>query len=63
MNKKLIEHLEAAEARLQKMEKMAKGNTLLINEGAGGAGPDLNSEISANEMWDAAHPKVHKSRA
>ena len=61
MNKKLIEHLEAAEARLQKMEKMAKGNTLLINEGAGGA--DLNSEISANEMWDAAHPKVHKSRA
>ena len=44
------------------MEKMAKSNTLLVHDTAGGA-PDLDSNISANEMWDAAHEKKHKSRA
>ena len=60
MNKKLIEHLESAELRLQKMEKAAKGNTLLINDGAGA---DMDDTISASEMWDAAHEKKHRSRA
>ena len=41
---------------------MAKSNTLLVHDTAGGA-PDLDSNISANEMWDAAHEKKHKSRA
>ena len=41
---------------------MAKGNTLIVNDGAGGAA-GLDGTISGNEMWDAAHPKVHKSRA
>ena len=42
------------------MEKAAKGNTLLINDGAGA---DMDDTISANEMWDAAHEKKHRSRA
>ena len=62
LNKKLVEHCENAELRLARIEKMAKGNTLIVNDGAGRAS-GLDGTISGNEMWDAAHPKVHKSRA
>ena len=62
LNKKLVEHCENAEIRLAKIEKMAKIGALKINDGPGSP-VGMDETISANEMWDAAHPKVHKSRA
>ena len=55
---KLVEHCEKAEERLAKLEKMAKNNTLMVSDSG-----NLEDEIGADEMWDAGHPKEHKSRA
>ena len=55
---KLVEHCERAEERLAKLEKMAKNNTLMVSDSG-----NLEDEIGADEMWDAGHPKEHKSRA